>query len=411
LRRPRQAALCGTALGLAAALALGACSTLPHYGVATRTVTPHGNCDTSRIVPVGAALDLSGAAGTLGQEYLDGLKIAVDQVNHSRGLLHYHDCLQLLYKDTRGDGHLASKAILDLVNQEDVAFLVSPFLPSEIQAASRDLANPVVPTASFSSLGRTYDPHRYPKVFPLAASSGTVATTMTSFARSRGWTRIGVAGTGDVVGREGASDAIQAAKHAGMVLTGSAFLAPGVDGARSGLRRLQPFAPQAVLIMGDSPDVADALKARATLGWNVPVIAQDIVGDQSVLDAVGSGSLSGVFAVVPQAVVRQQTPLDPAVLALRDEVRSRPGVRQMIGSIIPYARAVDAVGMLGSVATGIHTVNPGPVRTYLENANFQGLLASYTFTSDAHTGMGSDQLTVASVNSLSDGLFGVARSG
>jgi hypothetical protein len=83
----------------------------------------------------------------------------------------------------------------------------------------------------------------------------------------------------------------------------------------------------------------------------------------------------------------------------------------MIGSIISYARAVDAVGMLGSVATGIHTVNPGPVRTYLENANFQGLLASYTFTSDAHTGMGSDQLTVASVNSLSDGLFGVARSG
>jgi hypothetical protein len=51
------------------------------------------------------------------------------------------------------------------------------------------------------------------------------------------------------------------------------------------------------------------------------------------------------------------------------------------------------------------------VRTYLENANFQGLLASYAFTSDAHTGMGSEQLTVAAVNSLSDGLFGPYHSG
>jgi branched-chain amino acid transport system substrate-binding protein len=409
--QPRRGAVGALTLALAAILALGACATLPQYGVATTAVTPHGNCDSSRIVPIGAALNLSGAAGELGQEYLRGLEIAVDQINHSRGLLHYHDCLELLYKDTRGDGHVASRAILDLVNQEGVAFLVSPFLESEIQVAGRDLANAVVPTGSFSSLDRTYDPHRYPKLFPLAASSSAVAATMASFARSRGWTRIGVVAAGDVAGRQGTSDAVQAARRAGVVLAGSLSLAPGVDGATSGLRRLQPSAPQAVLIMGDSPDVADALKARATLGWNVPVIAQDVAGDRSVLDAVGSGSLGGVFAVVPQAVVRQQRPLDPAVVALTNDVRSRMGVRQLTGSIIPYARAVDAISMLGSVATGIHSVNPGPVRTYLENANFQGLLASYAFTSDAHTGMGPDQLTVAAVSSLSDGLFGASRSG
>jgi ABC-type branched-subunit amino acid transport system substrate-binding protein len=196
-----------------------------------------------------------------------------------------------------------------------------------------------------------------------------------------------------------------------VVLTGSVSLAPGIDGATSGLRRLRASGPQAVLILGGSPGVADALKARAALGWDVPVIAQDIVGDRSVVDAVGSGGLKEVFAVVPQAVVPKQQPLDPAVLALRDQVRTRLGVPQLTGSIIPYAQAVDAVGMLGSVASGIHTVNPGPTRTYLENANFQGLLASYAFTSDAHTGIGSDQLSVASMNSLSDGLFGLSPSG
>ncbi len=130
-----------------------------------------------------------------------------------------------------------------------------------------------------------------------------------------------------------------------------------------------------------------------------------------MLEAAGSGHLGGVFAVVPQAVVRQQKPLDPAVVTFSNDLRRRLGGSPVAGSIIPYAQAADAISMLGSVATGIHTVNPGPVRTYLENANFQGLLASYAFTSDAHTGMGSDQLTVAAVSSLSDGLFGASGPG
>jgi ABC-type branched-subunit amino acid transport system substrate-binding protein len=390
---------------------VSACTTRPQYGVATTALTPHGNCDAARIVPVGAALDLSGPEAQLGHEYLTGLEMAVDQINHSQGLLHYHDCMELLYKDTGGNNHVASRAILDLVNEEEVAYLVAPFQASEIRFAGRDLAGAVVPTASFSSLDETYDPHRYPKLFPLAPSSGAVATTMVSFARSQRWTRIGIVATGDAAGGQGAADAVSVARRDGLAVAGSLSLAPGIDSARSALQRLQQSGPDAVLVMGDSPDVADVLKARTTLGWNVPVIAEDVAGDGGVLEAVGSGHLGGVFAVVPQAVVRGQKPLDPAVLSFSHDLRRRLGGSPGTGSIIPYAKAVDAISMLGSVATGIHTVNPGPVRTYLENANFQGLLASYAFTSDAHTGMGSEQLTVAAVNSLSDGLFGPSHAG
>jgi ABC-type branched-subunit amino acid transport system substrate-binding protein len=390
---------------------VGACATRPQYGAATTAVTPHGNCDAARIIPVGAALDLSGPEAALGHEYLAGLEMAVDQINHSQGLLHYHDCLELLYKDTGGNVHVASRAILDLVNQEEVAYLVAPFEPSEIRFAGRDLSGANVPTASFASLDETYDPHRYPKLFPIAASSSAVTAAMVSFAHSQKWTRLGIVATGDAAGQQGAADAVPAARRAGIAVTGSPSLPPGIDPARSALRQLEQSGPDAVLVTGDSPDVADVLRARAILGWNVPVIAQDVAGDRSVLEAAGSGHLGGVFAVVPQAVVRQQKPLDPAVVTFSNDLRRRLGGSPVAGSIIPYAQAADAISMLGSVATGIHTVNPGPVRTYLENANFQGLLASYAFTSDAHTGMGSDQLTVAAVSSLSDGLFGASGPG
>ncbi|HSS11214.1 MAG TPA: hypothetical protein VLL25_15110, partial [Acidimicrobiales bacterium] len=80
------------AVGAAAVLALTACATLPQYGVATTTVTPRGNCDTSRVVPVGVPVDLSGRQAQLGREYLTGLQVAVDQANHARGVLKSHSC-------------------------------------------------------------------------------------------------------------------------------------------------------------------------------------------------------------------------------------------------------------------------------------------------------------------------------
>ena len=404
-------ACCAAVLGLATAVVVSACATRPQYGVATTAVTPHGNCDAARIIPVGAALDLSGPEAALGHEYLTGLEMAVDQINHSHGLLHYDDCLELLYKDTGGNVQVASRAVLDLVNQEGVAYLVAPFGPSEVRFAGRDLSGANVPTASFASLDETYNPHRYPKLFPVAASSGAVAAAMVSFAHSQKWTRVGIVASGDAAGRQGAADAIPAARRAGVAVTGSLSLAPGIDPARSALGQLQHSGPDALLVTGDSPEVADVLRARASLGWNVPIIAQEVAGDRSVLEAAGSGHLGDVFAVVPQAVVRQQKPLDPAVVTFSDDLSRRLRGSPLAGSIIPYAQAADAISMLGSVAAGIHTVNPGPVRTYLENANFQGLLASYAFTSEAHTGMGADQLTVAAVSSLSDGLFGASGSG
>jgi ABC-type branched-subunit amino acid transport system substrate-binding protein len=389
-----------------ATLGLAACATRPHDGVATTTLTPKGNCDGSRVVPIGTALDLSGAEAGLGREYLDGLRIAVEHVNRSHGVLRSHACLELLYKDTRGDARVSRRAIDDLVNAEGVAFLVAPLASSEIQFAGPDLARAGIPTASFSSLDQAYQPHRYPQLFPLATSTTTVATTMVSFAHSRGWLRVAVGATDDPAARTGAAEFTDAARRAGLAVTGSATALPGTDETTT-LEQLRRTGPDVVVLIGDSLDVATVLSARAKLGWQVPVVAEAVAADHSVVAAVGLARLDNVFAVVPRAVVvGPQTPLDPALASLRGQVRTLLHVSRLDGSLGPYAQAADAISMFASVADSINSTAPGPIRTYLENANFQGVLASYSFTTAAHDGMGSDQITVAPVSSLSDGLFG-----
>jgi branched-chain amino acid transport system substrate-binding protein len=390
----------------AAAAAVAACAPLPRVGTATTTVAPHGSCDHARVVPVGAALDLSGPGATLGKEYLRGLELSVTQVNNSRGVLSSHACLELMYKNTRGSDGVASRAILDLANAEGAAFIVAPLTAGEIQAAGSDLARDGVPTASFSGLGAIYDPHRYPQLFPLAAPISVTAAAMTSFARARGWTRVGVIGTGDSDGVLDSAAAVDAVRHDGLALAASA-----VPSAATTLARLRAASPDAILLMGDAPGVIGVLEARARLGWDVPVVAESVAADPEVVAAVGPSGLGGVFAVVPRSVAAGSSPFDPNLVALRDQLRHVLGGSSLTGSILPYAEAEDAVSMFASTSNSVHTIAPGPVRTFLENASFQGVLASYSFTPDSHGGMGADQVTVVPVSSLADGLFGASTAG
>jgi branched-chain amino acid transport system substrate-binding protein len=388
-----------------AAVGAAACAPLPRVGAATSTVAPHGSCDHARVVPVGAPLDLSGPGAALGQEYLRGLELAVEQVNDSRGVLSSHACLELMYKNTRGSDALSSRAILDLVNAEGAAFIVAPLTAGEIQAAGSDLAKDGVPTASFSGLGAIYDPHRYPQVFPLAAPISVTAAAMASFARTQRWTRVAVIGTGDSDGGLGAVAAVDAVQHDGLALAASGSAVPSVP---TTLARLRAASPDAILLMGGAPGVAAVLEARARSGWDVPVIAEGVAADPGVVTAVGPDGLDRVFAVVPRAVAASSSPFDPSVVGLRDQLRHALGGSPLTGSIVPYAQAEDAISMFASTANSVHTIAPGPVRTYLENANFQGVLASYSFTPDSHGGMGADQVTVVAVGSLANGLFGAS---
>ena len=61
--------------------------------------------------------------------------------------------------------------------------------------------------------------------------------------------------------------------------------------------------------------------------------------------------------------------------------------------------------MLASSVQNAHSLTASNVRTFLENANYQGLLASYTYTASAHTGIPNSQQVVEPASRLSDGLF------
>jgi hypothetical protein len=80
-------------------------------------------------------------------------------------------------------------------------------------------------------------------------------------------------------------------------------------------------------------------------------------------------------------------------------------VSHLTGSIIPYGEGFDAMTMFGSAATGTMDTLASDLKTFLENANYQGVLASYSYTSAQHNGILESELSVVPLSTLSNGVF------
>ena len=391
-----------------AALTLSACASKRQFGVPTSVDPVAGNCDTSRNVEIGATLDLSGPGGAQGREYLTGLRLALKSVNNTQGILKNHSCLELLYKDDKGDPRIANRAVLDLVNDEVVNLLVGPEQSQAVRTSGADLGLAGVPTTDVSTLDeiRASSPS-WPMMFPTSASQATVAKVIAAYAKRQGWSSVAVAAANDPAGLQGLADLKSALGGEGIAVA-SSIRVPATGGdVSSAVEGLKAVSPSGLVFTGDAAEAAGAvLRARAASGWDIPLIGAPQLADPVALSDLPSGAQSGVTVVVPAAVVLyagQSQPQDPSMVhfltALGHEVAN------LTGSVVPYAEAYDGLAMLAYATNSASSVNAGNVRTFLENANYQGLLASYGYTSSRHSGAAADQLIAAPLGTLSGGLF------
>jgi hypothetical protein len=112
-----------------------------------------------------------------------------------------------------------------------------------------------------------------------------------------------------------------------------------------------------------------------------------------------------VSVVVPTGSVTGSGPASSTALSFRKLLLAHLKTSSLQGSIIPYAETYDAMTMMGSTAVGAMGVTATDVTTFLENANYQGVLAAYTYTTGAHTGVSAADQTVVSLDTLSNGLL------
>ena len=386
-----------------AALVLTSCHTAPRLGVPTTVYRVEGRCDTSAVVEVGASLPLSGSDSAAGRAQLLGLELGVNEVNAAGGVLTAHRCLELLYKDNRSDPAVDDQALLDLVNQEKVSFLTGPFLAPEDPANLDHIGALGTTAASYTALDATFKPSVFPNTFPISSSPADQASVLVAAAKRLHLHRVALVRSSSAVAAEGSTAFRTDAGSAGLTVTTKTFVVDSRAGATSAWSDLEAVHPSAVVVFDSGSTLAPLLTARRAAGSTLPLLASA----QSV--PAPSTATNGVRVLVPKSlVVSRHVPV--SLESFRVRVLGALHQSRLDGPITPYAQGYDSLELFASAANGVDAYDPGSVRTFIENANFEGLLGTYNYTSGQHQGLAPSQLTVAPVDSLSNGLYVVATS-
>jgi ABC-type branched-subunit amino acid transport system substrate-binding protein len=389
---------------------LTGCHTAPRLGVPTTVYRVEGHCDTSAVVEVGASLPLSGSDSVAGRAQLLGLELGVSGVNDAGGVLTAHRCLELLYKDDRSDPAVDKQALLDLVNQEKVSFLAGPFLALDNPANRDQIGALGTAAASYSELAVTFKPSEFPNTFPIASSMADQASVLVAAAKRQHLHRIALVRSSSEVAAEGAIAFRNAARSAGLTVTAATFVVDSRAGASSAWTDIGAGHPSAVVVFDSGSTLTPLLAARRSAGSTLPVLAST-QGAASPQDAAAlpAAALNGVQVIVSKSlVVSRHVPVSLA--SFRARVLRALHQARLGGAITPYAQGYDALQLFASAANGVDAYDSGSVRTFIENANFEGLLGTYDYTSSEHEGLAASQLTVAPLDSLSNGLYVVAAS-
>jgi ABC-type branched-subunit amino acid transport system substrate-binding protein len=403
--RPPRAAVVGLVGVALAAVVLTGCHTAPRVGVPTTVYQVEGHCDTSAVVEVGASLPLSGPDSVDGHAQLLGLELAVNEVNATGGVLTAHRCLELLYKDDRSDPAVDNQALLDLVNQERVSFLVGPFLALDNPANLDHIGALGTTAASYPSLAVTFKPSEFPNTFPIASSMADQASVLVAAAKRQHLDRVALVRSSSRVAAEGATAFRNEARSAGLAVTAATFVVDSRATAPSAWAGLRAEHPSAVVVFDSGSTLAPLLTARREARSTLPVLAS--TPGAPLLPAA---AVNGVEAIVPKSlVVSRHVPAN--LESFRARVLHALHQARLGGPITPYAQGYDALQLFASAANGVDAYDSGSVRTFIENANFEGLLGTYDYTSSDHEGLAASQLTVAPLTSLSNGLYVVAASG
>ncbi|MGP0030208.1 MAG: ABC transporter substrate-binding protein [Acidimicrobiales bacterium] len=400
-RRPRDAVvgLVGVAV---AAMVLTGCHTAPRLGVPTTVYPVEGHCDTSAVVEVGASLPLSGSDSVAGRAQLLGLELGVNEVNASGGVLTAHRCLELLYKNDRSDPAVDNQALLDLVNQEKVSFLVGPFLALDNPANVDHIGALGTTAASYPALAVTFKPSAFPNTFPIASSMADQASVLAAAAKRQHLDRVALVRSSSKVAAEGAAAFRSDARSAGLTVNATTFVVGSRAAAPAAWTDLSAGHPSAVVVFDSGSILAPLLTARRGAGSTLPVLAS--APGAPVLPTL---AVDGVQVIVSKSlVVSRHVPV--SLESFRVRVLRTLDQARLDGPLTPYAQGYDAVQLFASSANGVDAYDPGSIRTFIENTNFEGLLGTYDYTSSDHEGLAASQLTVAALNSLSNGLYVVA---
>lgn len=344
---------------------------------------------------IGAVVDISGGAASLGEPERDTLKMLVDDLNAKGGINGHPVELTILdNKSLETEAVLAAKRLID---QNKVLAVLGCSASGTSLAMIDTVQKANVPMISMAASAKIVEPvkDRY-WVFKTAQSDIVVANKIAKYLAAKGIKDVAFLSMNNAFGDSGRVNFEKAAPANGLnIVLAEKFEATDKD-MTSQLAKVKASKAQATVVWAIPPSAAIITKNFRDLGLDMPLIQTHGIGNKAFLDLAGDAA-NGVIAPMGKLVVAEQLPdSDPQKAALLAYISSYEKKFNARPSTFG-GHAHDAFN-LAAKAIGEAGPDRQKIRDALEQTTgFVGISGVFNLSAQDHNGLGEDSMVMVEI--------------
>lgn len=329
----------------------------------------------STAIRIGVIAPLTGPSADFGLPMLNGIKLAVEEINAAGGYLGRK--FELLVRDDEANPDKGRKVSEDLVGQK-IAVAIG-FCNTGVAAKSLDIFQTnkiplIIPCATGTNLTHTYPgPESY--IFRTSAKDSIQASFVVDDIVKRGWTKVAVFADNTPYGESGLKDVVAAlAQHKVRPVAVIRFPV-GAKDLTTELKTARDAGANVVFSYSLGPEGAVIAKGRKELAWKVPQVGAWPLSLPAYLEGAkdaGEDTLMAQTFIVEQRGNERRTAFLNGYMA-KYNLKSVPAA-------IPAAQAYDSTYLLLYSLFGVKGIPDGQsIKASLENLSkiYYGAVATY----------------------------------
>ncbi len=371
----------------------------PLLGAAGR-VSAQSQSD-SRAVKIGLSGPFSGGSAPMGLSMRNGVRLAVSELNAMGGM--FGRPVALIERDDRANPALGSEIAQELIGLERVVASIGIVNTgvglSSIDHYQRARIPIMVAVSTGTALTRKFAPPMADEnfIFRVSPTSDMEAQVLSSELLRRGVRDVAILADATPYGESGKQDLEKWLAVRGIRITGIERFAIGTTDTRPQLTRLRAGKPQALLVWGIGPEMAQIARDRVALGWSVLFCGGWTFSMSNFLEGAGAAA---------EGTLMTQTFIQEGGLSNRNAfllAYARLTNEERIASPMAAAQGYDGMHLLAAAMRQAGSTEGGAVRRALEDLRspVPGVITEYIkpFSKYDHDAVSVRQMVVAVVNS------------
>ena len=329
-------------------------------------------------IKIGVDGPFTGGSSSMGVSMRDGVRLAVEEINKSGGVLGRK--LVLVERDDEAKNERGVQIAQELINKEKVAAVVGYINTGVALASERFFQEAKIPVmnnvATGSIVTHQFDDQPDNYIFRNAAHDSIQAPMIVEEAITRrGFKKVAILADSTNYGQLGRADLEKALEQKGIKpVAVEKFNIKDVD-MTAQLLKAKEAGAEAILTYGIGPELAQIANGMSKLGWKVPMVGSWTLSMANFIDNAGPG---GEGARMPQTFIQEATtPKRKTFIA--NYLKTFKPKNDRIDSPVSAAQGYDSIYLLAAAIKQAGSTEGPKVKEALENlqAPIEGVVTIY----------------------------------